>query len=204
MLSTSNKTNFQYQYLLVAVVIILAMASVIALYQSGVLPTISVEQAPAAVDLSWPSRPDFSNLNEVAIIPITGNADGLAIYHQSERAAPVAVQNSLAQYYLSERGTFATAQNGMSIYHQSEWNASKVSAFHNVESARWMGAALASQATEPQFSNIESARWMGAALASQAQATELQIRNAESARWMGAALASQAQGMSFHYTAPGR
>jgi hypothetical protein len=192
MLSTSNKTKFQYQYLLVAVVI-LVMLSVIALYQSGVMPTISVGQAPAAVDLSWPSRPDFSNLNEVAIIPITGNADGLAIYHQSERAALVAVQNSLAQYYLSERGTFATAQNGMSIYHQSEWNASKVSAFHNVESARWMGAALASQAqaTEPQFSNVESARWMGAALASQAQATELRIRNVESARWMGAALASQ-------------
>ena len=67
-----------------------------------------------------------------------------------------------------------------------------------------MGAALASQATEQQIRNVESARWMGAALASQAQATEQQIRDVESARWMGAALASQSQEMSFHYTWPGR
>ena len=42
MLSTSNKTKFQYQYLLIAVFLILAIVSVIALYQSGVLPSISL------------------------------------------------------------------------------------------------------------------------------------------------------------------
>ena len=155
MLSTSNKTKFQYQYLLVAVVI-LAMVSVIALYQSGIMPVISTgQQASTVENLSWPPRPDFSHLNQQAIIPVTGSAEGLATYY-------------------------------------------------NVESARWMGAALASQATEQQIRNVESARWMGAALASQAQATEQQIRDVESARWMGAALASQSQEMSFHYTWPGR
>ena len=84
MLSSSNKTKFQYQYLLVAV-LILAMASAIALYQSGFMPSISVGQAPAAVDLSWPARPDFSILNQQAIIPVTGSVDGLAVYHSSER-----------------------------------------------------------------------------------------------------------------------
>ena len=97
MLSTSNKTKFQYQYLLIAV-LILALVSVIALYQSGVLPTISVGQpvtqnlttlsaadisayrweamakfyagqASPAANLSWPARPDFSVLNETVAMP---------------------------------------------------------------------------------------------------------------------------------------
>ena len=95
MLSTSNKTKLQYQYLLVAV-LILAMVSVIALYQSGVLPSISVGQpatqnlttlsaadasayswdakfyagqASPAANLSWPARPDFSVLNETVDMP---------------------------------------------------------------------------------------------------------------------------------------
>ena len=195
MLSTSNKTKFQYQYLLIAVVL-LAMVSVIALYQTGVLPTIPAGQSAtqnlttlsaadvsayrwdaiakfyesqrlptgdltllsaadasayrwdavarfyagqaAAVNLSWPARPDFSHLSQQAIIPITGSVTGLAIYHQSEWAAPVAVHNSLAQYYLSERGTFATAQNGMSIYHQSERNPVRVQgmSFHYTSPGR--------------------------------------------------------------------
>ncbi len=136
MLSTSNKTKFQYQYLLIAV-LILAIVSVIALYQSGVLPSISVGQpatqnlttlsatdvsayrwdaiarfyatqgaqipvtrvnlttlsaadvsayrwdaiarfyagqAPAAVNLSWPARPDFSILNEKSNISMQAPA----------------------------------------------------------------------------------------------------------------------------------
>jgi len=58
MLSTSNKTKFQYQYLLVAV-LILAIVSVIALYQSGVLPTISIGQS-SAQDLTTLSAADAS------------------------------------------------------------------------------------------------------------------------------------------------
>lgn len=64
MLSASNKTKFQYQYLLIAVVI-LAMISVIALYQSGFMPSISTgQQSSTAENLSWPPRPDFSHLNQ--------------------------------------------------------------------------------------------------------------------------------------------
>ncbi|MBN1453008.1 MAG: hypothetical protein JW963_18465 [Anaerolineales bacterium] len=85
-------------------------------------------QTSAAVNLSWPPRPDFSHLNETAMIPITGSAAGLAIYHQSEWSAPVVIQNSLAQYYLSERGTFAAIQDGLDIYHQSEQTAAQDSA----------------------------------------------------------------------------
>jgi len=139
MLSTSNKTKFQYQYLLIAV-LILAMVSAIVVSQSGVLPAISVGQpatqnlttlsaadvsayrweamakfyagqVPAVVNLSWPSRPDFSYLNTQAIIPITGSAEGLAVYH------------------LSEWGTTVAVQNGLDIYHQSERNAAQVPTF---------------------------------------------------------------------------
>jgi hypothetical protein len=102
MLSTSTKTKFQYQYLLIAVVI-LAMVSVIALYQSGIMPKFSAVQSPAAVDLSWPPRPDYSQLNEIAMIPVTGSADSLAVYHSGGWGGPVAVQQSLDLYYLSER-----------------------------------------------------------------------------------------------------
>jgi hypothetical protein len=77
---------------------------------------------------------------------------------------------------------------GMAIYYQSE-------------RANYTGiSALGFN----QLTDIESARWMGAALASQAQATEQQIMDVESARWMGAALASQVQVVAFHYTSPGR
>ena len=92
MLTTSKKTNYQNLYLLVAV-LALAIVSVIALSQSGVLPAISVGQpatqnlstlsaaeasayrwdamakfyagqASPAANLSWPARPDFSQLNQ--------------------------------------------------------------------------------------------------------------------------------------------
>ncbi len=147
MLSTSQKTKFQNPYLLVAVLIIAMVSIIIALYQAGVFPAVSVGQ-PAGQDLStlsaadatayrweaiakfyagresapenlsWPPRPDFSQLNQAAIIPVTGSADGLAIYQQSER------------------GTFAAAQNGMSIYYQSERNAAQVPAFHYTSPGR--------------------------------------------------------------------
>ena len=42
-------------------------------------------EALATVDLSWPPRPDFSVLIAKPVIPVTGSAAGLAIYHQSER-----------------------------------------------------------------------------------------------------------------------
>ena len=111
MISTSNKTKFQYQYLLIAV-LILAIVSAIALFRSGILPAISVGQPAAqnltimspaevstyrweamaefyakqaaAANLTWPPRPDFSILNAQAMIPVTGSVEGLAIYHQSE------------------------------------------------------------------------------------------------------------------------
>jgi hypothetical protein len=151
MLSTSNKSKFQYQYLLIAVVI-LAMVSAIALYQTGFLPAISTgQQASVAADLSWPPRPDFSQLHEIAMIPVTGSVESLAAYHSGGWGGPVAVQNGLdiyhqservqatlanryeaglTQYYLSERGTFAAAQNGMNIYHQSERNTIQVPTFN--------------------------------------------------------------------------
>jgi hypothetical protein len=130
MLSTSNKTRFQYQYLLIAVVI-LVMVSAIALYQSGVLPTFSAGQgASAAVDLSWPPRPDFSHLNEKAMIPVTGNSEGLAVYHSGGWGGPVAVHNSPAVYHSGGWGGPVAVQNGMSIYHQSERNTIQVPAFN--------------------------------------------------------------------------
>jgi hypothetical protein len=80
MLSTSNKTKFQYQYLLIAVVI-LAIVSVIALYQSGVLPAIPVGQ-PATQNLTTLSAADASAYRWEAMarfyatqgaqIPVTG------------------------------------------------------------------------------------------------------------------------------------
>jgi hypothetical protein len=99
-LSTSNKTKFQYQYLLIAVVI-LAIVSVIALYQSGIMPKFSAIQAPAAVDLSWPPRPDFSHLNQQVTIPVTGSAEGLAEYHSGGWGGPVVGQNDMDIYHPS-------------------------------------------------------------------------------------------------------
>ncbi|MGD8406508.1 MAG: hypothetical protein PVJ21_22825 [Anaerolineales bacterium] len=102
MLSTSKKTKFQYQYLLVAVVVILAIISVIALYQAGVLPAISTGQgASASVDLSWPPRPDLSHLNQQAVIPFTGSAEGLGVYHSGGWGGPVAGQNGMDIYHPS-------------------------------------------------------------------------------------------------------
>ena len=76
-----------------------------------------------------------------------------------------------------------------------------MASYHQSERANYAGIAVLGF---NQLTKVESARWMGAALASQAQVTEQQIRDVESARWMGAALASQSQEMSFHYTWPGR
>jgi hypothetical protein len=61
-------------------------------------------QRQAGLDLSLPPRPDFSHLNDKAMIPVTGSAEGLAAYHSGGWGGPVAVQNSLDLYYLSERG----------------------------------------------------------------------------------------------------
>jgi hypothetical protein len=58
MLTTSKKTNYQNLYLLVAV-LALAIVSVIALSQSGVLPAISVGQ-PATQNLSTLSAAEAS------------------------------------------------------------------------------------------------------------------------------------------------
>jgi len=58
MLTTSKKTNFQNLYLLAAVAA-LAIVSVIALSQSGILPSISVGQ-PAAQNLTTLSAADAS------------------------------------------------------------------------------------------------------------------------------------------------
>ena len=64
MLSASNKTKFQYQYLLIAV-LLFAIVSVIVITQSGIIPAISTgQQASTAENLSWPPRPDFSHLNQ--------------------------------------------------------------------------------------------------------------------------------------------
>jgi hypothetical protein len=104
-LSTSSKTKIPFQYLLI-VVLILAMVSAIALYQSGVLPTFSAGQQTtqnSTADLSWPPRPDFSQLNEIAMIPVTGSAEGLAVYHSGGWGGPVAIQNGLEIYHQSER-----------------------------------------------------------------------------------------------------
>ena len=101
MISTSSKTKFQYQYLLIAVVIILAIVSLIALYQFGIIPSFSAAQAPAAVDLSWSPRPDFSQLNEIAMVPVTGSVEGLAVYHSGGWGGPVSVQNGMNIYHPS-------------------------------------------------------------------------------------------------------
>jgi hypothetical protein len=74
MLSTSNRTRFQY--LLIAVVI-LAMVSVIALYQSGVLPAISTGQGPSAA------------------------AEDLGVYHSGGWGGTVVIQNDLDIYHPS-------------------------------------------------------------------------------------------------------
>jgi hypothetical protein len=100
-----------------------------------------IAKRQAGQDLSLPPKPDFSHLNDKAIVPVTGSAEGLAVYHSGGWGGPVAVQNGLdiyhqservqailanryeaglTQYYLSERGTFVAAQNGLDIYHQSE------------------------------------------------------------------------------------
>lgn len=65
-------------------------------------------QASPAANLSWPPRPDFSILDQQAIILVTGGANGLEIY------------------YSSERGTYVAPRSGLDIYHQSEWNAATV------------------------------------------------------------------------------
>jgi hypothetical protein len=102
MISTSSKTKFQYQYLLIAAVLILAIVSVIALYQAGVLPAISTGQgASASVDLSWPPRPDLSHLNQQAVIPVTGSAEGLGVYRSGGWGGPVLVQNVSDIYHPS-------------------------------------------------------------------------------------------------------
>ena len=127
MLSTSNKNKFQYQYLLIAV-LIFAIVSVIALYQTGVLPKVSIGQS------------DTQSLTTLSPIEAsTYRWEAMADFYAKQAAAgldysiinqPVAVENSLTQYYLSERGTFAAFQNGMDIYHQSERNAAWASANH--------------------------------------------------------------------------
>jgi hypothetical protein len=116
---------------------------VIVLIVAAALVTLSAIRlpAPAPANLSWPSRPDFSQLVIKEMIPVTSNAQGLALYHRSEWSASQANQSGLnlyhqseresaypavsnekglAQYHQSERGSFKTA-DGITIYHQSEW-----------------------------------------------------------------------------------
>ena len=116
---------------------------VIVLIVAAALVTLSAIRlpAPAPINLSWPSRPDFSQLTVKEIIPVTSNVQGLALYHRSEWSASQtnqsglnlyhqservsaypAVSNAqgLAQYLQSERGILKIS-NGMAIYHQSEW-----------------------------------------------------------------------------------
>jgi hypothetical protein len=71
-----------------------------------------IAKRQAGLDLSLPPRPDFSHLNDKAMIPVTGSSEGLAAYHSGGWGGPVAVQN------------------GLVIYHQSERNAAQGSAFH--------------------------------------------------------------------------
>ena len=81
-------------------------------YRWEAMAKFYARQASTAVNLSWPSRPDFSYLIEKADIPITGSVAGLAVYQRSEWAAPAAIQSS------------------MDLYHQSERSAAQVTAFH--------------------------------------------------------------------------
>ena len=66
--------------------------------------------------------------------------------------------------------------------------------FRHLELNTFGNKAQQAAATEQRIRDAESARWMGAALASQVKSAEQRIRDVESARWMGAGLASQAQG----------
>ena len=80
MLSTSNQTKFQYQYLLIAVLLV-AIVSLIALSLFGVLPAISIGQ-PATQNLTtlsatdalayrWEAMAKFYAAQQ-AQIPVTG------------------------------------------------------------------------------------------------------------------------------------
>lgn len=140
------------------------MVGALVLIVAATLVTLSAIglPAPVSVDLSWSPRPDFSVLNEKAVIPITGSEAGLAqyhhsewgtfenvqegqaIYHQSERVLAYPAQSNeagLAQYHRSERGGYVENQNGLAIYHESErmqpvkWilNTSKLYEFHQSE-----------------------------------------------------------------------
>lgn len=123
------------------------MLGAVVLIVAAILVTLSATRppAPALVDLSWPSRPDFSILNQKNLIPVTGSEAGLAIYSHSERveAYPANINDAgLAQYHLSERESYLPTTNslenyyrserllaypvreneaGLAIYHQSEW-----------------------------------------------------------------------------------
>ena len=87
-------------------------------------------------------RPPASIRGE-ALIPVSGNKEGLAKYHRSEWESASAVENGLgiyyqservqaypaksneaglAQYQRSERESGIPIQNGLEKYHQSEWH----------------------------------------------------------------------------------
>ena len=79
--------------------------------------------APAPTNLSWPSRPDFSQLIVKEIIPVTSNEQGQALYHRSEWSASQANQSGLNLYHQSERVNAYPAKSneaGLEQYHQSE------------------------------------------------------------------------------------
>lgn len=107
------------------------MFGTVMLIFSAALVTLSAISlpTPAPVNLSWPSRPDFSQLTGKEIIPVTENAAGLALYHRSEWSAFQENQNGLNMYHQSERAKAYPAKSnekGLAQYHQSEHGAFKI------------------------------------------------------------------------------
>lgn len=68
------------------------------------------------------------------------NAQGLAQYHQSERAG-YTKEAGLAQYHLSEWGLNAPQAAGLAIYHRSErgFPIRKMAAFNAYQRSEWFG-----------------------------------------------------------------
>jgi hypothetical protein len=79
----------------------------------------------ASIDFGWLTLPQVSRPEPVVLHSSKVNAEGLAIYHQSERniASPRANAEGLAIYHQSERNIAAPRANveGMNVYHKSEW-----------------------------------------------------------------------------------
>jgi hypothetical protein len=79
----------------------------------------------ASIDFGWLTLPQVSRPEPVVLHSSKVNAEGLAIYHQSERniAAPRANVEGMNVYHKSEWGTtpyVQTNEAGLDIYWQSE------------------------------------------------------------------------------------